>query len=87
MALGPGKYDALAEYCLRNANARAVVVIVIDGDRGSGMSGKELVRNTLEYEVALRSGGIIQQKLASALRHLAKTIEDAPPGAFGVTDA
>jgi hypothetical protein len=38
MALGPGKYDDLATEARIGAGARGVVVIVIDGDRGSGFS-------------------------------------------------
>src|SRR5258708_12931901 len=77
MALGPGKYDELAEYCIHKVNARAVVVIVFDGDRGSiGISGKELVHGAIEYEIACRSGGVVQRKLATVLRHIAKTVED-----------
>jgi len=87
MALGPGKYDDLAEYCLHKVNARAVVVVVIDGDRGHGISGKQVTHNMIEWEMAIQSGGIIQHKLATVLRHVAKSVEDAPPGAFNVTDA
>jgi hypothetical protein len=35
---GPGKYDALATTVREAARARAVVVIVVDGEHGSGFS-------------------------------------------------
>jgi hypothetical protein len=38
MALGPGKYDHLATAARASANARGVVVIVFEGDAGSGFS-------------------------------------------------
>jgi hypothetical protein len=38
MALGPGKYDDLATSVRKTAKARGVIVIVIDGQLGSGFS-------------------------------------------------
>lgn len=38
MAVGPGKYDDLATYVRQASKATAVVVAVIDGDKGSGFS-------------------------------------------------
>ena len=38
MALGPGKYDDLATQAREQAKARAVVLIVVDGSKGSGFS-------------------------------------------------
>lgn len=38
MAIGPGKYDDLATDVREKARARAVVVIVVEGDKGSGFS-------------------------------------------------
>jgi hypothetical protein len=38
MALGPGKYDHLATAARTAARARGVVVIVFEGDAGSGFS-------------------------------------------------
>lgn len=38
MAAGPGKYDALATTVREAARARAVVLIVVDGEHGSGFS-------------------------------------------------
>ena len=45
MATGPGKYDDMATYVREQTNARGVVVIVFEGDRGMGFSvqGDELV--------------------------------------------
>ncbi len=38
MAQGPGKYDNLATIVRWRADADAVVLIVVDGNRGSGFS-------------------------------------------------
>jgi hypothetical protein len=38
MAKGPGKYDDLATYVRTQSNGAAVIVIVIDGAKGSGFS-------------------------------------------------
>ena len=38
MALGPGKYDALASVVRERAKAAGVIVMVIDGRHGSGFS-------------------------------------------------
>jgi hypothetical protein len=36
MAIGPGKYDELATAARESARAEGVILIVIDGERGSG---------------------------------------------------
>ncbi len=69
MAIGPGKYDDLATYCLTETNA--VVVIVFNGNRGSGLSAKEVV---IDFEVALGSP-MVQRKLPAVLRAVALDIE------------
>ena len=71
MAIGPGKYDDLATYCLTETNAEAVVVIVFNGNRGSGLSAKEGV---IDFEVALGSS-MVQRKLPAVLRAVALDIE------------
>lgn len=38
MPLGPGKYDALATEVRDKAHAEAVLLIVFNGDKGSGFS-------------------------------------------------
>jgi hypothetical protein len=38
MALGPGKYDDLCTEVREKAQARGVIVIVFDGNKGSGFS-------------------------------------------------
>ena len=78
MAIGPGKYDELAAYCMREAQAEAVVVIVFNGTKGHGMSGKV----SAEYELAINPAREIQRRLPTVLRAVARTIEDAPPDAF-----
>ncbi len=38
MARGPGKYDDLATYVRQQAEAKAVIIIVLGGKKGSGFS-------------------------------------------------
>jgi hypothetical protein len=38
MAVGPGKYDELCTLVREQAKARAAIVIIIGGDKGSGFS-------------------------------------------------
>jgi hypothetical protein len=38
--LGPGKYDDLASALLRSTQAEGIILMVLDGARGSGMSCK-----------------------------------------------
>lgn len=86
MALGPGKYDDLASYCIQKAKAQAVVVIVFGGSRGSGMSGKELRREPVaDFDVALRSPAV-QKLLPKVLRAVAESIEQAPLDSFLASD-
>jgi hypothetical protein len=61
MAMGPGKYDDLATYVREQAAAKAVIVIVFDGYRGSGFS------------VQAEAGMLLP--LPSLLRRLADQIE------------
>lgn len=47
MPRGPGKYDPEASAALASAQAAAVVLIVIGGDRGSGFSVQSMTPDTL----------------------------------------
>jgi hypothetical protein len=47
--MGPGKYDALATIVSKRAAAHGVIVVVINGKRGSGFS----VQATAEITAAL----------------------------------
>lgn len=38
MAIGPGKYDDLTTYVREQSNADTAIVIVMDGNKGSGFS-------------------------------------------------
>lgn len=62
MAAGPGKYDPEATAARESAMAGAVVLIVLDGDRGSGFS------------VQVISPGVLE-RLPGLLRHMADDIE------------
>lgn len=77
MPIGPGKYDKLAEMCLSTTNAEAVVVIVFNGNRGSGMSAK--VKLGADFEIAIRNMQVVAD-LPKVLRHVADSIERDTPG-------
>lgn len=62
MAHGPGKYDAEATAARESAKAAGVVLLVLDGDRGSGFS------------VQMSSPGMSVQ-LPGILRRMADSIE------------
>jgi hypothetical protein len=79
MPLGPGKYDDLAIYCMEQTKADAVVVIVIGGNRGHGMSGKE---HAAEHDIVMRPMRALKRKLPAVLRQVARDIEDAPEDGF-----
>jgi hypothetical protein len=55
MALGPGRYDELATYVREQAQARAVVVIIIGGDKGGGFSVQAEAGLVLPLPALLRS--------------------------------
>ncbi len=55
MALGPGRYDDLATRVRKLAHARAVVVIVIEGDKGSGFSVQTAPEIVLSLPTLLRT--------------------------------
>lgn len=55
MALGPGEYDALATHARERSQADAVVVIVVRGNRGSGMSVQVKADVLLALPALLRS--------------------------------
>ena len=65
MALGPGKYDALATKVRTEAKAEGAVVIIVNGDKGNGFSAQLSPALTL--------------LLPSMLRHMADQIEDFGP--------
>lgn len=46
MAIGAGKYHDLCELVYGLAKARAVMVIIIDGQRGTGVSSKADIATT-----------------------------------------
>lgn len=79
MAVGPGKYDDLATHCMLESGADAVVVIVLGGNRGNGMSGKE---KTTDFDIAMRPIRTLKRKLPAILREVARNIQDAPEDAF-----
>lgn len=67
MSLGPGKYDELCSYVLEKSKGRAAVVIVVSGERGSGMGVKE--------DFSLAGGRYHVVRLPKVLRKIADEIE------------
>lgn len=68
MALGPGKYDDLCTSVRHAAYANAVLLVIIDGDRGSGFSVQ-----AVNFDITAR--------LPEMLRDFAKQIEESFPSA------
>jgi len=54
MPLGPGKYDQLATQARTDAKARGVVLIVVEGEYGSGFSVQADTRLTMQVPELLR---------------------------------
>ena len=67
MAIGPGKYDDLASDVRAKAQARGVLLLVVEGTRGSGFSAQ------LSLPLTLR--------LPQILRDIADQIEERGPDA------
>lgn len=66
MSVGPGKYDAVCQAALFETNADATILIVLNGQRGSGFS------------VTIRRAGehfIVMSRLPKVLRDVADSIE------------
>lgn len=55
MAIGPGKYDEEATLVMERTKAHGVVLVVINGDKGSGLTTKDdfAVLGTLPVMVML----------------------------------
>lgn len=67
MAIGPGKYDDLATELRTKAHADGVLILVVNGARGSGFSAQ------LSLELTLT--------LPSILRDMARQLEERKPDA------
>ena len=61
MAIGPGKYDHLATFVRQQTDALAVILIVLDGDKGAGFS--------------VQARGDVALSLPALLRRVADDIE------------
>lgn len=70
--IGPGRFDKLAEYCIAEAKAEAVVLIVFSGEKGSGMSAS--VKLVPEFEVCSRNLQVVGN-LPRMLRLIADRID------------
>jgi hypothetical protein len=67
MAIGPGKYDDIASRVREETNADGVLILIVNGRRGSGFSAQ------LSLELTL--------SLPTVLRDLARQIEERGPNA------
>ena len=75
MPTGPGKYDEICESALHITGADAVVMIVVSGTRGSGMSMSIQPHNT-QFEAAVLSEEMAR-RLPDMLRITADEIESS----------
>lgn len=64
MPTGPGKYDDLCTIVREQSEATAAIVIILDGNRGTGFSVQATYRVHPEF-------------LATTLEHVAKTIRES----------
>jgi hypothetical protein len=55
MSLGPGKYDLETTMVQKKTNAQGVILIIIDGKRGSGFSVQATLEVTLDIPGMLRT--------------------------------
>jgi hypothetical protein len=70
MAIGPGKYDALATVAREAAKAKAVILLVIDGNKGSGFSVQADAGTVLALPALLRKvADDIEETEAPAIQH------------------
>jgi hypothetical protein len=71
--LGPGKYDSLCTKVREEAKAAGAIVLIFDGEKGSGFS----CQATLE----------ITNNLANMLRSMADQIESSVPFATQIAES
>jgi len=69
MAIGPGRYDALATHVREVTKAKGVLLIVIGGEHGDGFSAQLPMEHTL--------------MIPDILRRVADSIERDGPAATG----
>lgn len=65
MAPGPGKYDDLCTFVRENAKAKGALVIILDGEKGSGFS--------CQADLA------VARQLPKMLENIAKQIRESEP--------
>jgi hypothetical protein len=63
MPIGPGKYDAICTHAREAADAEGVVLIILNGKRGSGFS--------------VQASPVVTALLADLLRNTADLVEKA----------
>lgn len=65
MALGPGKYDDLCTLVRQKAKAKGALVIILDGEKGSGFS--------------CQADLVVTLRLPEMLENIAKQIRESGP--------
>ncbi len=55
MAHGPGKYDDVCTLAREEANAEGAILIIINGDKGTGFSSQATLAQTQQLPSILRS--------------------------------
>jgi hypothetical protein len=72
MAFGPGKYDAEATFVHSMTGGEVVVLVVVNGNRGSGMSVKTIAGGTLaaiELQAKVMRDVLVElERMAASLR-------------------
>lgn len=70
MAIGPGKYDKLCTALRKQTRAKAAIIIIIDGQHGSGFSCQADLITTVELPELLEqiARDIRQDMVASAAK-------------------
>jgi len=80
MPLGPGKYDHLCTLVRERAKARGAIVIVIDGERGDGVSVQADIVATLKLpEMLEKIAQDIRELIAQDIRELSAMKNRAKP--------
>lgn len=71
--LGPGKYDLECEHVRKMAGAQGVILLVLNGDRGTGFSaqipaeGFDMIPNVLRQVAGQTDCNLIFNKFAKAV--------------------
>jgi len=71
--LNPGKYDDEAQRIFDKTLAKAVILIVLDGDKGSGMSVKaDYTTSAMVPNILRHTADVIEEELQADLAEIRK---------------